>query len=313
MYGHDMQPAPARSGLPTNAALTRFLSTLLPLRPRDVPFLYHSPRYRHYNPETALTTKVILSVTPTEGVYGGTNQVQSQPPLVFLHRPFNLDRSRLAYGTTVVSSHTAFDEFLTVGYNTALATRLGLNSEGCECVQGYKGDPERRIGIVGRVSSTVGELTAHIRKEFGAWDEVHGFSDEDHAAPVDVVAIMNAFHAEEVQRVLDTAATRDWISVPSDGGRVLYLTGQARVPGLEAAMKKGIRVVCLGHRTAEEWGIRYLAQRLREQWPRLVVDEVYEVEEVVPRPPKRQRAEAQERESLPPPEEGGTQVEVQSP
>ena len=132
-----------------------------------------------------------------------------------------------------------------------------------------------------------------IRGQFGAWDSVHGFGDADGGGSasenVVVVALMNAFHPEEVQRVFDAAVSRGWVESDGGGTGILYLTGQAREPGLLAAMDKGMRVVCVGHRVCEEWGVRYLAAEIRREFSGLDVVEVFEPEEPLPPRPKKEK------------------------
>jgi putative NIF3 family GTP cyclohydrolase 1 type 2 len=69
---------------------------------------------------------------------------------------------------------------------------------------------------------------------------------------------------------------------------VLYLTGQPRESGMLAATALGLTVACVGHRTTEEWGIRFMAAVLRTAFPDVSVEEVYEEEEPVIRKPKKQ-------------------------
>ena len=278
---------------PTHAAVTRFVASILPLKENDVARLYHTPRNPRYNPETAIVDQIALSVTPTPGVYNNIgyapddasfNVSAPRPPrtLCFLHRPFTLDRRSVRRSTLVLSSHTSFDELLTVGWNTALAEQLGMDLNDSACVQGYKGDPERKIGIVGQVSMSRDLLLSRIKEEFGEVDLGHdGLSDQIHA-----VAIMNAFHEDEVHRVLELALQRGWAAANDDapGKHLLYLTGQPRVGGLEAAKALGMTVACVGHRPAEDWGIQYLAAQLRLTFPGVSVEEVYEEEE--PREPR---------------------------
>ncbi|KAH9842138.1 Glycoside hydrolase [Teratosphaeria destructans] len=95
---------------------------------------------------------------------------------------------------------------------------------------------------------------------------------------------MNAFHPAEVTRALDLATALDLLpsssSSPRAPANLLYLTGAVREPGLAFARDKGVRVMAVGHRVCEEWGIGFLAERLRETWPGgLRVVEVYEEEE----------------------------------
>jgi putative NIF3 family GTP cyclohydrolase 1 type 2 len=283
---------------PSHAAVTRFVSTLLPPKANDVELLYHTPRHPKYDAEHARADQIVLSVTPTPGVYDIIGYeaarvastipgaILPRPPrtVCFLHRPFTLDRRRVRRGTLVLSSHTAFDEIITTGWNVALAGRLTMNVEESVCIQGYKGDPERKIGIVGQVSMPRGVLESRIKQEFGAVEAVFEGAAED----IQVVAIMNAFNAGEVQRVLEMAQERGWIQAGELAGRhVLYLTGQPRESGVFAARESGMSVVCVGHRSAEEWGIRFMAATLRVAFPGVSVKEVYEEEVLQVREPKR--------------------------
>ncbi|KAF2876986.1 hypothetical protein BDV95DRAFT_601400 [Massariosphaeria phaeospora] len=277
---------------PTHSAVTQFIASILPPKTNDVPLLYHVPRHPRYNPDNALVEQVVLSITPTPGVYdlighpheGTIVTADESSPIVlprlprticFLHRPFDLERRRVRNGTLVLSSHTSFDEHLTVGWNAALAERLGMSVVKSLCVQGYKADAERKIGILGQVAMLRDLLLRRIKQEFGTIEHVQeGQSDE-----IRVIAIMNAFNAEEVDRVLDMARARTWIpSEPLYGRHVLYLTGQPRESGMLAAEEHGMTVVCVGHRIAEEWGIRRMATMLRLAFPTLQVREIYEEE-----------------------------------
>lgn len=276
--------------LPTHAAVTRFVASLLPIKENDVPILYHVPRRRRYDAELALIDRIVLSITPTPGVYsfvGHTENYHSPRTLVFLHRPWQLDRRAIRGETLVLASHTSFDEQLTTGWNPPLAMRLGMTKENWFCVKGYKGDAERKIGIVGPMSTPRDTILERIRNEFGQTDLIHeGQSDE-----IRVVAIMNAFNEEEVLRVLQMAQEHALLpdaSSEAQGRHVLYLTGQPRESGMLAAVALGLTVACVGHRSAEEWGIRFMAAAMRDAYPNVVVEEVYEEEEPVIRKPKKE-------------------------
>lgn len=283
---------------PTHALVAQFISSILPYKENDVPRLYHVPRNPRYDPETAVVENIVLSVTPTPGVvsrigYTPSDSLSvsaptssSHPPrtLCFLHRPFTLDRRNVRRGTLVISSHTSFDEILTVGWNPVLAERLGVNVVKSLCIQGYKGDAERKIGIIGQICVSREVLLHRIQQEFGNLEHRQdGISDE-----IRVVAIMNAFNEDEVRRVVEMAQHSAWVTSDDDapGKHVLYLTGQPRVAGLEAARKLGVSVACVGHQQAEEWGVRYMAARLRTAFPGVCVEEVYEQEEAVVRKQK---------------------------
>ena len=194
-------------------------------------------------------------------------------------------------GTLVLSSHTSFDEVLTVGWNTVLAERLGIKTTDCLCVQGYKGDPQRKIGIVGQVSTPLHKLLGRIQVEFGESE----LAQEGHSGEISIVAIMNAFNEDEVHRkdvregdtiivhkagdvIPAMAQKRGWIAEGGDGSHVLYLTGQPRASGIEAAKALGMSVACVGHRQAEDWGIHFLGEELRKEFPGTQVKEIYEEE-----------------------------------
>ncbi|KAK6008356.1 hypothetical protein QM012_000259 [Aureobasidium pullulans] len=286
------QPAPPKI-LPTVLQTSQYLASFFPKRARDVPWLYHEPRNARYSPAAAPIARIVCSITPTAGVYTAMHATRTPPPLVFLHRPFTLDRKRVPRGATVLSSHVGFDEVLTTGWNEALARRLDLyTGEDAVCIQGYKGDSDRRIGLVAafRTPANLGVISDRIKHEFGQLDAVYGADVEneiDMARPVTVVAIMNAFHPDEVQRVAEAALSKGWISDINDGDSIVYLTGQAREPGLLAAQEKKMKVFCVGHRSCEEWGIRYIASQLKQEFPMVDVCEVYEDEEPhEPRKPK---------------------------
>ncbi|KAH8723990.1 hypothetical protein GQ44DRAFT_802724 [Phaeosphaeriaceae sp. PMI808] len=221
----------------TYATITRFIAAILPHKENNTPRLFHVPRNPRYDAETATVEQIILSVAPTSGVYAlightpgdenvigtvNSSTLYSLPPrtLCFLYQPFDLDQRSVRRGTLTLSSHNAFNELLTVGWNLALAERIQMNEE--------FGEPElAQIGL----------------SEMGLQ---RGWATADTDAP---------------------------------GKHVLYPTGQPRVGGLAAAKAMGLTVVCVGHRPAEDCGIRYLAGRLRTAFPRVRVEEICEGEQ----------------------------------
>ncbi|KAK8004621.1 Nucleoporin [Apiospora arundinis] len=287
---------------PTIIEINGYLQSLLPVRQGDVAFEYHIPRSGHFNPKSAQPAHAILSITPTAGFYNALNRAaeaaaawpstRPTPLWAFLHRPWQLDRRRVPRGATIVSSHKAFDEVLTVGNNEALAAKLGMDVAATAVIQGYKGDPERTIAIVGPLNTPVVRRTlrSQLETEFGSFEGAYGFDEDEDKEEANepaaneeqnirCVAIMNAFHPEEVYTVSEMATAMGLAPNINDCRGVLYLTGAVREPGLEAALKKGMAVVCVGHRTCEEWGIRHLASVFRERWPGLQVQEILEAEE----------------------------------
>lgn len=278
--------APAER-FPTHAQLVDFFNTIIPAHPQDIPLQYHVPRWPGYDPGAAFVRDIVLSITPTPGVYEKLSRLARgrQKAACFLHRPFQLDRRALPRGSLVLASHKRFDELLTTGYNTALASRLAVRADRAFCIQGYKGDPDRRIGLVGPLASAQSLEALHglVEAEMGAAELYPGSGGL--AQAVRGVAIMNAFHPDEVARVVAGAEEHGLVEA-GDASGLLYLTGQPREPGLEAAGAVSMPVICVGHRPAEEWGIRYLADLLRELWPRLSVHVVLEDEPIIGEVPK---------------------------
>lgn len=265
--------------LPTHAQIVDFFATILPPHSQDVPLRWHVPRWSGYDADSIVVRDIVLSVTPTPGVFRRLDRLARgrQKAVCFLHRPFQLDRRALPKGSLVLANHKRFDELLTTGYNTALATRLGLVVNGFVCIKGYKGDPSRRIGLVAALmkSQSIGVLQSTITAEFGE-AELH-WDDGEWAREIRAVALMNAFGPDEVARAL-VAAEEAGLVPKGDASGLLYLTGQPREPGLQAAGDIGMSVVCVGHRSCEEWGIRYLAYLLQRTWTRLGVHVVLEEE-----------------------------------
>ncbi|EME45229.1 hypothetical protein DOTSEDRAFT_79295 [Dothistroma septosporum NZE10] len=270
------------------ADLNAFIQAIFPIRLGDVPFLYHIPYSRSFDAANFFVSSIVLSITPTAGFYAS---LHSGTKIGFLHRPFNLDRREVPRLSTILANHKGFDEVLTVGNNVALAGRLGLDPRDAHIVQGYKGDPDRCIGLVGalRQHTQAAEVKSRVLHEFcGHFEGCFGFGDEDSAGEdepscdddvLHAIAIMNAFHPEEVDRVLEISQQNGLLANKTDAKGLLYVTGAVREPGLRYSRERGIKVICVGHRVCEEWGIRHMAERLRERFPGLRVDEIYDEEE----------------------------------
>jgi putative NIF3 family GTP cyclohydrolase 1 type 2 len=247
------------------------------------------------------SSEEITAQAPTIATVPIERQKFTTASATFLHRPWTLTRPRLPRGTTVWSSHKGFDEGLTVGCNFALLERLGadVDVEGgrMRILVGYKGDEGRRVGVVagfregddnlkeglqlddikGRIIAQFGEL-----KGEGGWfgfDTVERLNET--SSRITSIANMNAFHPAEVERVAAAAFEAGFVASRADCRGLVYLTGAVREEGLEAALARGMRVVCVGHRLCEVWGIGYLAERVRERWPGVDV-RVVDEEEIKP-------------------------------
>ncbi len=167
---------------------------------------------------------------------------------LFLHRPWRLppdgpgDLGVLAY-------HLAFDERLTTGYNPRLAEVLGMTE--LEVLGRKEGRP---LGMLGAVPDQEFARFARVVTEvFGGNDAVHA-GDQREIGRVAVVGAMT-------EALVREAAAR---------GVQVYVTGQWRQPATRAVEGIGIGVVAVGHRRAEEWGLRALAAILEERWAGLV-------------------------------------------
>ncbi|KAI1078722.1 hypothetical protein F5B20DRAFT_201538 [Whalleya microplaca] len=272
--------------LPTIAQLSSYVQSIFPFRNEDTPFIYHTPRLNRLNCRNRPAPHVILSITPTPGFYTALSTSAAPTPLAFLHRPWALDRRRLPRHATVLSCHKGFDEVLTVGNNAALASTLGMDLGHSTTIQGYKGDPDRTIGIIGPVSmSSRKDMLELIKGEFTSIEASFGFEDNSNGKPrdnvhqdVSVLAIMNSFHVDDVKRVATLAFDLGLLPSAERCEGILYLTGDVRDQGMHAAVQRQMPVVCVGHRACEEWGIRYLANFLGETWPSIHVDAILEDE-----------------------------------
>ena len=88
-------PPPATFAHSSYPQIVDLFTSLLPPAPHHLPILYHTPRRSN-----APINKLILSVTPTPGVYAGLTPRTA----VFLHRPWALERRRLFVGNLVLTS-----------------------------------------------------------------------------------------------------------------------------------------------------------------------------------------------------------------
>ncbi|GHJ86642.1 hypothetical protein NliqN6_3044 [Naganishia liquefaciens] len=303
-------PPPNRPpGPPTYATLTAWLHHLLPAAPTHVPLIYHAPRTRpRQRHPLPIITRIICSVTATEGIYPLLSQASGGGvAAVVLHRPWDLDRRRVLEqepSTLVLASHERLDESLTTGHNVPLLQRLGVpggagvSAGGMVPIVGYKGDPDRKIGLVARLGEgaddddddddddaphTLEEWTTKIHAEFDGMESIVPSTPAERAtypAPR-YIACMNAFEPPVIDRAL--AAAQSLSPEPINPQEIIYLTGQPRALGTTHAAERRIPCLFTGHRRAEVWAINYLAGLLREEFEGVevvVVDEEKEEEEM---------------------------------
>ncbi len=167
---------------------------------------------------------------------------------LFLHRPWKLE-PQVAPDVGVVAYHLAFDERLTLGFNSRLAEVLGMSDIS---VLGEK--EGRPIGMLGKIyTQSFENYRTHLNEVFGGQDAARAGNSE-----VSRVAVVGAMTDTLVREAAMQCAD-------------LYITGQLRQPAQAAVLETGIGVISVGHRRCEEWGLRALAGVMRERWSRLEV------------------------------------------
>ena len=201
-----------------------------------------------------------LALEPFAGLesWAGTAELDA----VWLHRPWQLDLAHALPGNVgVLYHHLPFDETLTIGFNPYLATQLGAlwppEPLGVKPVTNNENtsQPPRPIGMLIEVPTSEfdAQLMA-VSTAFGGYDRAELGRQE----AIVRVAVMGAM----TDALVREAAGR---------GANLYLTGQYRKPAQDAVDETGIAVIATGHRRAERWGLRALANLLHEHYPDLSV------------------------------------------
>lgn len=212
-----------------------------------------------YHPSERPVGRLGLALEPGSGLAKWVTDQQLDA--LWLHRPWQLDLSALPPDVGVLWNHLPFDETLTIGYNTRLATQLGatgpLEPLGYKQATTEAGEPlpQRAIGMLFDVPEG----------EFDAWLETvkTTFSGYDRA---------EAGRQTNVSRFAVVGAMNDaLVREAADRGADVYLTGQYRKPGQEAVDETGLAVIAVGHRRSEEWGLQALAALLRQRFPDLEV------------------------------------------
>lgn len=188
-----------------------------------------------------------LALEPWPGIYKWI--VEKHLDVLWLHRPWKLDIERVPENVSVLYHHLPFDETLTMGYNLRMAQALQMSHP--EEI-GYKQTadlPRRAIGMLGQTpKADVVTWNQVVEEVFGGYDQIH----QGHQPGIDRIAIVGAMNEDLIRE----AANR---------GAGLYLTGEYRKSAQTAVEETGVSVIAVGHRRSEEWGLRALADLLREQ------------------------------------------------
>lgn len=175
---------------------------------------------------------------------------EQQLDAIFLHRPWKLELEQPQLKDLgIISYHLAFDERLTLGFNTRLSQVLGMSE--IEILGQKQGRP---IGMIGEIlPQSFEHFCSQIDEIFGGKEQAYPGSQQ-----VSRVAVVGAM----TEVLVDEAAAR---------GANIYLTGQWRQPAQAAVLETKINVITVGHRRCEEWGLRALAGVMRERWSKLEV------------------------------------------
>jgi putative NIF3 family GTP cyclohydrolase 1 type 2 len=209
---------------------------------------YDSDQNGIYRPSNRPIKRLGIALEPEMGLtdWANTDKLDA----LFLHRPWRLQIDELLPDVGILSYHLAFDERLTLGFNPRLANALGLKKLE---VLGHK--EGRAIGMLGEaVSHKFQTLCDRVEAIFGGCEQIRLPAQNT----VRRVAVVGAMNDALVREAADRVAQ-------------VYITGQWRQPGELAVTETGIGVIAIGHRRAENWGLRDLAAILRERWVGLEV------------------------------------------
>jgi putative NIF3 family GTP cyclohydrolase 1 type 2 len=200
-----------------------------------------------YIPSPRPISRIGLALEPGENL---SQWVEKQKlDALFLHRPWKL-QAKLLPDIGVLSYHLAFDECMTLGFNSRLANVLSMSD--LEVLGEKQG---RAIGAIGNIpQQKIAEYLHCITEIFGGLEEVH----LSRTVEVSRIAVVGGMNDELVRE----AATR---------GANLYVTGQMRQPAVEALKETEISAIAVGHRRCEQWGLKSLAGLLRDRWSGLSV------------------------------------------
>ena len=214
-----------------------------------------------YQPSNRAVKRLGMALEPSPTLMEWV--VNNQIDALWLHRPWKLDLSSLPANVGVVSHHLPFDETLTMGYNRVLAKQLSTLGDPIPFAYkphplepGQAPLPARPIGMFIDVAPREFDYWLEIIKTmFDGYDRAEaGFGTGDWQPTSYRIAVVGAMTDALVREAAEQGAN-------------LYLTGAYRKPGQQAVDETGMAVIAVGHRRSEEWGLRALADLLRDQLP----------------------------------------------
>ena len=202
-----------------------------------------------------------LDPWPTLPEWVADNQLDA----LWMHRPWKLDLATLPDDIGILYHHLPFDETLTIGDNSILASILGTLGKPEQL--GFKQTPDddgnsfpaRPIGMLfDVVGLEFDALLREINNLFGGYDRAEAGRCQTNDHIIDRIAVVGAMNDTLIREAHERQAS-------------LYLTGQYRKPAQPAVDDTGIAVIAVGHQRSEEWGLRALADVLHTHWPMLEV------------------------------------------
>lgn len=200
-----------------------------------------------YQPSERAIRRIGLSLEPDADLPQWLHAQQLDA--LFLHRPWKLQRELLPADLGILAYHLAFDEGLTIGFNSHLAAALKITDLE---ILGTK--QQRPIGMIGNsVPQDFAAYCNQIEALFGGLEQVQKYGNT-----VSRLAVVGAMTPELVQEAADRSAD-------------LYITGAFRQSAAETVQTTGTNVIAIGHQRCETWGIQTLAALLQQQWPELTV------------------------------------------
>ncbi len=169
---------------------------------------------------------------------------------LFLHRPWQLDLQTLPEDVGILAYHLAFDLTLTFGWNTRLASALGISNP---TPFAYK--ESIPYGMFGDIPpSTLNDVSATLAGIFGTAPSIETrYTETVHRLAV-VAAMTDALIREAATHSID-----------------LYITGQFRQSARNAVQQTNMNVTIIGHAAGEQWALRTLATMLKERWAELSI------------------------------------------
>jgi putative NIF3 family GTP cyclohydrolase 1 type 2 len=195
-----------------------------------------------YRPSPRPVSRIGLALEPWSGI--GTWVREECLDALFLHRPWRLDERELPPDIGVLAYHLAFDLTLTLCLNPLLADTLHMTA-----VVPFAFKDSLPLGMLGDIRSTPLEtFVALLTKTFATPPEI----TETHTETVSRLAVVGAMN----DALIREAAAQ---------GVQLYITGQFRQPARRAVQETRMTVALIGHTTSELWGLRALADLLRQR------------------------------------------------